>query len=129
VITADIIQPHHAGAGKLWSVEYWELVRDALDDDGIMLQWVPYRRAAEYKMILRSFLKVFPDATLWSNGSMLIGTKKPLALSAGTLPKSSRHRIVAPSSLRQVLRVSSRCSRSIQRDRLRSDRSSGLVHC
>jgi spermidine synthase len=80
VITADIIQPHHAGAGKLWSVEYWELVRDALDDDGIMLQWVPYRRAAEYKMILRSFLKVFPDATLWSNGSMLIGTKKPLAL-------------------------------------------------
>jgi spermidine synthase len=80
VITADIIQPQHAGAGKLWSVEYWELARDALDEDGVMLQWVPYRSPAEYKMILRSFLEVFPDATLWAKGSMLIGTKKPLVV-------------------------------------------------
>ncbi len=32
VITADVIQPVHAGAGKVWSIEYWELARDALAD-------------------------------------------------------------------------------------------------
>jgi spermidine synthase len=81
VITADIILPEHAGAGKLWSVEYWELTRDALADDGIMLQWVPSHRSHdEYEMVLRSFLEVYPDATLWAGGSLLVGTKSPLVL-------------------------------------------------
>ena len=31
-------------------------------------------------MVLRSFLKVFPYATLWANGSMLVGTKEPLMI-------------------------------------------------
>lgn len=34
VITADIILPRHAGAGSLYSREYYELVRNALADDG-----------------------------------------------------------------------------------------------
>jgi spermidine synthase len=83
VITADIILPEHAGAGKLWSVEYWEAARDALKDDGIMLQWVPdHRSHAEYEMVLRSFLKVFPNATLWYGGTLLVGTKAPLEISS-----------------------------------------------
>jgi spermidine synthase len=81
VITADIILPEHAGAGKIWSVEYWEAARAALKDDGLMLQWVPsHRSQAEYEMVLRSFLKVFPYATLWANGSMIVGTKQPLVI-------------------------------------------------
>ena len=86
VITADIILPEHAGAGKLWSVEYWELTRDALADGGIMLQWVAaHRSTAEYQMILRSFLRVYPHATLWADGSMLVGTKEPLRLDRADL--------------------------------------------
>ena len=45
VITADLIQPEHAGAGKLWSVEYWRLAHDALAPGGMMVQWVPTARA------------------------------------------------------------------------------------
>ena len=33
VITADIIQPIHAGAGNLYSREYFALVRHALKDE------------------------------------------------------------------------------------------------
>ena len=39
VITADIILPRHAGAGSLYSREYYELVRNALTDDGLVMQW------------------------------------------------------------------------------------------
>jgi spermidine synthase len=80
VITADIILPDHAGAGNLWSVDYWRLARDALADDGIMAQWIPARNDTEYKLIMRSFLEVFPHATLWAGGGMLIGSKQPLTL-------------------------------------------------
>ena len=82
VITADVIQPVHAGAGKVWSIEYWELARDALADGGVMLQWVPDERDVHYEMIVRSFLEVFPNATAWANGSMLVGTRDPLRIDA-----------------------------------------------
>ncbi len=80
VITADIIQPIHAGAGHLYSVEYFRLAREALKDDGLMLQWVGHRSRTQYELIVRTFLTAFPDATLWADGTLLVGTKKPLVL-------------------------------------------------
>ena len=79
VITADLILPIHAGSGNLYSTEYFTLVRNALKDDGLTLQWV-WGTEAEYKTIMRTFLSVFPDATLWWDGSLMIGSKRPLAL-------------------------------------------------
>jgi spermidine synthase len=80
VITADIIVPQHAGAATVWSVDYWRVARDALKQDGIMLQWIPNLYDTEYQLIMRSFLEVFPNATLWEGGGMLIGSKHPLTL-------------------------------------------------
>lgn len=80
VITADIIQPIHAGAGHLYSVEYFRLAREALKDDGVMLQWVGHRSRTQYELIVRTFLTAFPNATLWADGTLLVGTKKPLVL-------------------------------------------------
>jgi spermidine synthase len=73
ILTADIIQPHHAGAGNLYSLEYFRLARTALDEDGIMVQWLSPRSDVHYKAILRTFLQVFPDATLWSDGTLVVG--------------------------------------------------------
>src|SRR5262249_26486845 len=80
VITADVIQPDHAGAGNLYSADYYRLARDALTDDGVMVQWVGPREEGPYKLIMRTFLSVFPDATLWSGGTLLIGARRPLRL-------------------------------------------------
>lgn len=77
VITADLIQPHHAGAGKLWSVEYWRLAREALAPGGVMVQWVPADRERDHTLIVRSFLEVFPYVTAWAGGSMLVGSNEP----------------------------------------------------
>jgi spermidine synthase len=80
VITADIIQPIHAGAGSLYSVEYFRLARQALKPGGLMLQWIGHREETHYRLIARTFLRVFPDATVWADGSLLIGALGPLEI-------------------------------------------------
>ncbi len=85
IITADVIPPTHAGAGKLWSVEYWELTRDALAPGGIMVQWAPQSSVRDYSMIVCSFESVFPHVTAWAGGSMLIGSNEPLVVERSTL--------------------------------------------
>jgi spermidine synthase len=87
VITADIIQPVHAGAGNVYSAEYFRLARRALNDDGLMLQWIGRRETTQYKLIMRTFLSVFPDATLWVNGTLMVGSLKPLQVSAAAFER------------------------------------------
>jgi len=79
VITADVILPIHAGAGNLYSVEYFTLVRRALKPGGIAVQWVAGTEA-EYKLIVRTFLSVFPETTKRKDGSLMIGSVEPLRL-------------------------------------------------
>ncbi len=81
VITADIIQPVHAGAGNLYSREYFTLVRNALKEGGLALQWIGHREATPYRLIMQTFLSVFPHATLWADGTLMIGSRDPLTLS------------------------------------------------
>jgi spermidine synthase len=75
IITADVILPRHAGAANVYSVQYFELVKRALKDDGIVLQWNGGDTATEYALILRTFRQVFPEMTLWGDGSLMIGMK------------------------------------------------------
>jgi spermidine synthase len=86
-ITADIIQPHHAGAGSLYSAEYFRLAREALADDGVMVQWISLHTDQHYRLILRTFLSVFPEASLWGDGSLVVGSKRPLRLVAETFER------------------------------------------
>ncbi len=81
VITADIILPRHAGAGALYSREYYQLVRSALAEGGLALQWNGGETETEYKLLLRTFLSVFPYTTLWGDGTLMLGSLKPFELS------------------------------------------------
>jgi spermidine synthase len=92
VITADVIQPGHAGAGFVYSKEYFTLVRNALHEDGVVLQWIGLRPSVEYKLIMRTFLEVFPHATLWYDANFMIGTLKPLAIDPAALERMRQHR-------------------------------------
>ncbi|MGE0040977.1 MAG: fused MFS/spermidine synthase [Vicinamibacterales bacterium] len=78
VITADLVEPKYAGAGYLYSREYFALMRGALADGGVVLQWVGAREEPEYRLMLRTFLDVFPDATSWLDGRLLVGATRPL---------------------------------------------------
>ena len=81
VITADIIQPTHAGAGNLYSREYFSRVRARLKPGGLVLQWVGLREESAYDLIARTFQSVFPDTTVWVHGTLLVGTLEPLRVS------------------------------------------------
>lgn len=98
IITADVILPRHAGAANVYSVQYFELVKRALKDDGIVLQWNGGDTATEYALILRTFRQVFPHMTLWGDGSLMIGTKGPL-----TVDMDAYRRKLADPVTRQVL--------------------------
>ena len=87
VVTADIIQPGHAGAGHVYSREYFSLVRDAMKDDGVVLQWIGHRPRVEYTLIMRTFLDVFPEATLWYDANFMVGTKQPLRIDPEALDR------------------------------------------
>lgn len=87
VITADVIRPVHAGAGSLYSKEYFRLAKDALAEDGIMLQWLEQLAEEPYQLMMRSFVEVFPYVTLWADGSLLVGSRKPLTLDRATLTR------------------------------------------
>jgi spermidine synthase len=84
VITADIILPRHAGAGSLYSREYYLLVRDALAEGGLVMQWNGAETATEYKLLARTFMSVFPFTTLWGDGGLMLGSMKPFTLSQST---------------------------------------------
>jgi spermidine synthase len=79
LITADLIQPIHAGSNNVYSKEYFEAVRAALKPGGMTMQWANGTEA-EYKTICRTFQTVFPYATVWGDGSLLLGTLEPLVL-------------------------------------------------
>jgi len=80
IITADLMLPHLAGAASLYSADYYALARQALAPGGIMVQWIPADTEFQHKLMLRSFLDVFPHVTLWLGGGIAIGSNEPLTL-------------------------------------------------
>ena len=87
MISTGIIHPLvSAGSSNIYTADFYRLCRRILSEDGIMCQWVPLHRLPEahYKMIVRTFIEVFPQATLWYKYTpdfvILIGTRAPLQI-------------------------------------------------
>ena len=74
VIIGDLFIPWRAGAGGLYALEHFRNVRKRLADGGLFAQWLPLYQLSgrEFGSIARTFLEVFPDATLW-RGDFLPG--------------------------------------------------------
>jgi spermidine synthase len=98
VIVSDSLHPRSSDAWVLYTKEFYEAARGALNDDGIFVQWVPYQglSEAEYRSIVRTFQDVFPHISLWfaqgiaANGlygghTILVGTPGPLRIDVGLL--------------------------------------------
>lgn len=86
--TYDIIssdaksKPEHGGNGVFFSTEYYELIREHLTPGGLVIQWIPiYYPHDSYLMIFKTFLGVFPHASLWlfpAGHSFLVGSTREL---------------------------------------------------
>lgn len=70
----------------IYTTELYRLCKRVLNQDGILCQWLPLRlfSDAHFKMALRTFLEVFPHATLWykytPDFAILIGTSERLKI-------------------------------------------------
>jgi hypothetical protein len=91
VISVDATSPKMAGNGSLYTREFYRLVERRLSEDGLALQWLPFHLLsdAEVKMTARTFMEVFPHATLWLSPlryhGLLVGTRTPLRIDVEAL--------------------------------------------
>lgn len=88
VIVGDLFVPWKAGVGGLYSLEHFRAVRARLAAGGLFAQWIPLYQISEplFASIVRTFVEVFPHATLWRgdflpNGPIvaLVGHTEPTA--------------------------------------------------
>lgn len=101
VIISEPTNPWIAGVANLFTQEFFELCKARLSDKGLFCQWVQaYEMSpSDFKMILRTFLTVFPNATLWepyqgSSDFFLIGTDEPMKLDYQELVKRLEYKTV-----------------------------------
>ncbi|MBO9380952.1 MAG: spermidine synthase [Roseiflexus sp.] len=72
IIEADALRPNSAYAGNLYSEEYFRLLLDHLNPDGLAVTWVPTER------VRTTFIQVFPHYVDF--GDILIGSNAPIEL-------------------------------------------------
>ena len=67
VIVSDLFIPWHANAGNLYAREMYDIVARRLAPGGLFCQWLPLYQLTreEFDTIVRTFLTVFPQASLW----------------------------------------------------------------
>ena len=78
VITIDPAPPiHSAGTVNLYTREFLELCKSRIHEEGVVCLWLPPGPASELLMVMKTFVNVFPGASLWGGliypGFYLIG--------------------------------------------------------
>lgn len=90
MINADLFLPYRRGTGSLYSLDYYRIVAESLETEGVFVQWLPLYQltSSEFGTIVRTMLEVFGEVTMWRNnftpGSekvALIARKHPGTLS------------------------------------------------
>lgn len=63
VIVADLFHPARDGAGSLYTLEHFQMIRDDLKPEGLFCQWLPlYQMDLDLlRTIIQTFQQVFPE--------------------------------------------------------------------
>lgn len=82
VITLEPMPPTFAGSNALYSLEFYELMKQRLGPGGVVAQWLPVHLVdpEEAASITATFLAAFPDTLLWidrSGTGILLGRATP----------------------------------------------------
>jgi spermidine synthase len=93
LITLEPPPPIVAGSVHLYTRDFYRLCLDRLEPGGVVAQWLPLhaQSLASARMTARTFLDVFPHATLWLpsvRDAVLIGSAHPLRLDLERVEKA-----------------------------------------
>ncbi|TAK66800.1 MAG: hypothetical protein EPO24_01140 [Bacteroidetes bacterium] len=83
IIVSEPSNPWIAGIGNLYTIEFFELCKQHLRQDGMMVQWFHlYEMDDEtLRLVFNTFQTVFPNVTVWQSFStdvILIGSVEPI---------------------------------------------------
>lgn len=71
VITIDPAPPiHSAGTVNLYTREFLQLSKSRINQQGVVCLWLPPGPTTELLMIMKTFVNVFPGASLWGGITM-----------------------------------------------------------
>ncbi|MGY2307313.1 fused MFS/spermidine synthase [Pseudomonas gingeri] len=87
LITLEPPPPSAVGVVNLYSRDFYQLAASRLEKDGLLAQWLtlPTQNIEDSQALVRSFLDVFPHATLWTSEfheMLLVGSLQPIELDA-----------------------------------------------
>ena len=87
LITLEPPPPSAAGVVNLYSQDFYQLAAARLEPSGLLAQWLPLptQNIDDSRSLVRSFLNVFPYASLWTSEfheMLLVGSPAPIALDA-----------------------------------------------
>ncbi|WP_253452496.1 fused MFS/spermidine synthase [Pseudomonas nitroreducens] len=90
MITLEPPPPSAAGVVNLYSRDFYQLAAARLEEGGVVAQWLPLptQNDEESRSLVRSFIDVFPYATLWTtefHEMLLVGSLQPLHLDVTTI--------------------------------------------
>ena len=73
VILSDSIHPRYSGNGSLYTYDYYRLLKKRLNPGGVVSMWLPFYglTVENFKMIVKSFYRVFPNTSIWFVNSTL----------------------------------------------------------
>lgn len=92
LITLEPPPPRFAGVAGLYSREFYLLLRERLREGGVAAQWIPMHSHTEeeMRMLVRSFVEVFPESTLWlpvERDAILVGAVSPGRIDAAAIER------------------------------------------
>ena len=104
VIISEPSNPWISGVGALFTLDFFQLLRNRLTDDGLACIWVHTNMSPQsFKSITRSFSTVFPHVTMWESivgdDYLLIGSSKEYGL-----PYEKVDNLLKEKSIRQDLK-------------------------
>ncbi|MBD9442522.1 fused MFS/spermidine synthase [Pseudomonas sp. PDM04] len=90
LITLEPPPPSAAGVVNLYSRDFYQLAASRLEQQGLVAQWLPLptQNIDDSRSLVRSFLDVFPYATLWTSEfheMLLVGSLQPIELDAAKI--------------------------------------------
>ena len=98
LVTLEPPPPSAAGVVNLYSRDFYQLAASRLEPGGLVAQWLPLptQNEEDSRALVRSFIEVFPHASLWStefHEMLLIGSLQPLELD---VPRIRQRLALAP---------------------------------
>lgn len=92
LITLEPPPPSAAGVANLYSSDFYRLAASRLEPGGMVAQWLPLptQNGDDTRALVKSFIEVFPHATLWTtelHEMLLIGSFAPMPLDLETISR------------------------------------------